>query len=83
MAKAENKIYTHNEATDILEIFEDVLADYNIIVPSPEDDDREEDNEACLYGSTYSDLLDAVEERLIDILNRKNAETEVVSYVFS
>lgn len=56
-------IYTRDEAMLIVEMFEDVLDTYNIKVPSPEDDEREPDNEAKLYGSVYSDLLDA-ERRL-------------------
>ena len=41
-------IYTHDEAMLIVEMFEDVLDTYNIKVPSPEDDERELDNEAKL-----------------------------------
>lgn len=47
-------IYTRDEAMLIVEMFEDVLDTYNIKVPSPEDDEREPDNEAKLYGSVYS-----------------------------
>ena len=61
-------IYTRDEAMLIVEMFEDVLDTYNIKVPSPEDDEREPDNEAKLYGSVYSDLLDNVEESLIEFL---------------
>lgn len=69
-----NKIYTRNEAAQIVELFENVLNDYDITVPSPEDDDREPDNKAALYGSVYFDLLDDIENYLIDMLNRSNAE---------
>lgn len=69
-----NKIYTRNEAAQIVELFENVLNDYDITVPSPEDDDRELDNKAALYGSVYFDLLDDIENYLIDMLNRSNAE---------
>lgn len=65
----EGKIYTHDRAAEIVEIFEGVLDRYGIKVPSPEDDEREEDNEAKLYGSTYSDVLDGVEAALIEILD--------------
>lgn len=78
-----NKIYTHDEAMLILEMFEDVLADYDIVVPSQEDDDKEPDNDACLYGSTYSNLLDAVEDKIIEILARHSQSTEVVYGEFS
>lgn len=76
-------IYTHDEAARIVEKFEDVLAEYGISVPSPEDDEREEENMVGLYGSTYGCLLDDVEEMLIDILDRKKSGENVVSGVFS
>lgn len=76
------KIYTHDEATRILELFEETLHQYDIVVPSPEDDDREEDNAAALYGSTYSDLFDAIENTLIELLN-KAQDAEIVPYEYS
>lgn len=76
-------IYTHDEAMLIVEMFEDVLDTYNIKVPSPEDDEREPDNEAKLYGSVYSDLLDNVEESLIALLNRHKKYTTIVTDEFS
>jgi hypothetical protein len=79
----ENKIYTHDEAMLITEIFEDVLDEYDITVPSPEDDDKEDDNEAKLYGSVYSDILDSVEEKLCSILERHKPDTKVISGEFS
>lgn len=78
-----NKIFTHDEAMLIIEMFEGVLNKYDIIVPSPEDDDKEDDNETALYGSTYSDLLDGVEEKLIEMLRNHKPDTEVVEYEFS
>lgn len=78
-----NKIFTHDEAMLIVEMFEYVLDKYDIIVPSPEDDEKEDDNEAALYGSTYSDLLDEVEEKLIELLKKHKPDTEVVEYEFS
>lgn len=76
-------IYTHDEAMLIVEMFEDVLDTYNIKVPSPEDDEREPDNEAKLYGSVCSDLLDNVEESLIALLNRHKKYTAIVTDEFS
>lgn len=76
-------IYTHDEAMLIVEMFENVLDTYNIKVPSPEDDEREPDNEAKLYGSVYSDLLDNVEESLIDLLDRHKKYTVIVTDEFS
>lgn len=77
-----NKIYTRSEAADIIELFENVLSAYNIHIPSPEDDEREEDNMFGLYGSTYYELLDSVEEAIISILKRKNNRTEIITDEF-
>ena len=76
-------IYTRDEAMLIVEMFEDVLDTYNIKVPSPEHDEREPDNEAKLYGSVYSDLLDNVEESLIELLNSRKKHTAIVTDEFS
>ena len=73
---ATNTIYTHDEAAKIVDIFESVLDRYGISIPSPEDNQREQDNEAKLYGSTYSELLDDVENNLIDMLETKLKNTE-------
>ena len=48
------KIFTRDEALQIVEMFEYVLDFYNIKIPSPEDDEREPDDNIGLYGSTYS-----------------------------
>lgn len=64
-------IYTRSEAADILEKFEDVLISNGICVPSPEDDERDKEDMVGLYGSTYYDLLDIVEQKIVEILNRK------------
>lgn len=78
-----NKIYTHDEAALIVEMFEDVLDEHDITIPSPEDDERTPDNEAKLYGSVYSNLLDAVEEKILELLQRHEPHTSVVKYEFS
>jgi len=79
----EGKIYTRNEAALIVELFDGLLTGNGIKVPSPEDDQREADNEAALYGSVYYGLLDEVEATLIDLLTRHAPDTEVVTDVFS
>lgn len=81
--KMKDKIYTHDEAMLIVEMFEDILCEYGIKVPSPEDDEREPDNEAALYGSTYSNLLDGVEAWLVDLLARHTPDTGIIQNVFS
>lgn len=78
-----NKIFTHDEAMLIVELFEAVLSDYDISVPSPEDDDRDPEDSVGLYGSTYSDLLEAVEDRLLLLLDKHNGLTKVIPYEFS
>lgn len=78
-----NKIYTHDEAMLIVEMFEDILNAYDIFVPSTEDDERAPEDMDGLYGSTYSDLLDSVEDKLIEILERHNQGTEIVRGEFS
>lgn len=79
----ENKIYTHDEAMLIIRMFEDILSEHDIKVPSPEDDEREPEDDVGLYGSTYSELMDSVEERLIDLLARHKSETEIIKYDYS
>lgn len=78
-----NKIYTHDEAMLIVEMFEDILDRFGIMIPSEEDDERDPDNMVGLYGSTYSDLLDSVEDNIIEMLNKHNENTEVVEGEFS
>ena len=82
-ASQSDAIYTRDEAVLIVEMFENVLDSYNIKVPSPEDDEREPDNEAKLYGSVYSDLLDNVEASLIELLEKHDEDTEIVTDEFS
>lgn len=53
-------------ANDIVEMFDDILDRYGIIVP---DEDRElESGEASLYGMTYAKLTDAVSDVLSDVV---------------
>lgn len=63
----ENLGKTRGIAVMILDIFEDMLAEKEIIIP---DDDREGDeNEACIYGSTYYELEDKITELLCDYID--------------
>lgn len=73
LAASAKQIYTHDEAMAIVELFENLLVKHNIKLPSPEDDEREEDNIAALYGSVYGDLMDSIENILIDILERSES----------
>lgn len=78
------KIYTRQEAADIVDAFEEVLSKHNICVPSPEDDERESDNMVGLYGSTYYDLLDFVEHTIINLLETyEKCKPEIVTDMFN
>ena len=76
-------IYTRDEAARLVEMFEDVLIENGIRIPSPDDDQRDPDNDAALYGETYAELLEMVEYQLIHLLNKHNKNTEVKRWVFS
>lgn len=49
-------------AIDIVEVFEDLLEKFDIVVPAPgdEEDRAKTDNAASLYGCVYGDLLNDV-----------------------
>ena len=64
-------IYTRDEAARIVEMFENILVENGISIPSPEDDDRDPDDNLGTYGSVYSDLLDEVENALVRIIIRR------------
>ena len=83
-------IYTRDEAAIIVEMFEKILLDNDISIPSPEDDERDPDDRLGLYGSVYYDLLDAIENRIVSIILRRGPHgdtikdlTEVVHGEFS
>ena len=70
-------IYTLEIARDIVELFEDLLDKHGIMIP---DGDREGlEGEACLYGTTYWDLLGDVESILVDAMVEIVTETPIVS----
>lgn len=64
------KVYTRDIAAQIVENFENVLEEQDITLTSPEDDEKEPDNAAHLYGSTYYDLLDVTEAIIIQTLEQ-------------
>lgn len=76
-------IYTHDMAGKIVEMFDNVLVAQGICVPSPEDDERGEENMVGLYGSTYADLFDGIENLLIETLAEAAKGTEIVAHVYS
>lgn len=76
-------IYTHDEAARIIDMFEEILEQHNVRIPSPEDEERDSDNIVGLYGSTYADLLDDVEALLIGLIEDAAHGCEVIEYEFS
>lgn len=76
-------IYTHNMSADIIECFEEYLDDCGVAIPSPDDDEREEDNTAVLYGEVYSNLLDEVESLIIELLEGKSSMDEARRSIYN
>lgn len=76
--KTFDPIYTRDEAARIVEMFENILVENEISIPSPEDDDRDPDDKLGLYGSVYSDLLDGVENALIAIIIRRGPHGDLI-----
>ena len=75
------KVFVREEAADIVELFEDVLSEHDITVPSDEDDEREPDNAACLYGMVYWELVDDVEGFLIERIETGDAAGGAVTLI--
>lgn len=76
ISKEKKAIYTRDEAAKIVGMFEDILVENGISIPSPEDDERDPEDNLGLYGSTYSDLLDGVEEVLKSMILRRGGSSE-------
>lgn len=56
-------------AVTILDMFEDVLDKYGIMIP---DEDRTgEEGEACLYGMTYGELEDMITSLLSEYIDEE------------
>lgn len=63
----DGELHIRHISADMAEIFEDILADNDILVP---DDEREGDeDEASLYGDTYSEFEDGISEQLSYLIN--------------
>lgn len=74
-------ISTHDCAAHIAGYLEDMLGNADIFIPNIEREDEED--EACIYGSDYDELLEAIESTLIDTLEpvRDGYEYEMESEV--
>lgn len=59
-------------ASMIVDLFEELLVEYNIYIPN---DEREGDeDEACIYGSDYYALEDQITELLCEHIEELNEE---------
>jgi len=82
MRNFKNRIYPRTIAAEIINEFEYVLEQNDIVIP---DEDRTGDEgEACLYGMTYGNLIDAVERQVTDVLKELKAhpDSEIVENIF-
>lgn len=55
---------TRKKAIQITEMFDEFLIENGIRLPSGEDEERDPDNEAALYGMIFWNLVSDVEELL-------------------
>lgn len=76
-------VYTHDEAADIVGMFEELLLENKLKIPSPEDDERDPDDQFGMYGSTYDELLSGVESALVEIIARIKGGASVIEDEFS
>lgn len=65
-------------AIKIIDEFEELLAKYNIKLPSNERERNEE--EACIFGSDYYDLEDKITEIINEELLTKNRRNYIMNY---
>ncbi len=79
----DDKIYTHDIASEIVERFETLLIENKMRIPSPEDDQRDPEDQVGLYGSVYSNLLDNIESELVCMLKKCKAGGEIITDQFS
>lgn len=82
------KAYTRDTAALIIEKFEDLLAAKDMRVPCSDPDERAEldgdpDNDARLYGTEYSELLDEIEADIAELAEKIQAGAEIVRDEFS
>lgn len=80
---AKKTMFTHDIAADIVNMFEDVLVKNNICVPSPDDEDRSEEDMIGLYGTTYYKLIDDTENILKEVRAKaRTGEYDVVYDIY-
>lgn len=70
--------YNRKVAIKIINKFEELLAKYDIKLPSNEREGNEE--EACIYGNDYYELEDEITEILNEELRTKNRRNYIMNY---
>lgn len=78
----------HHLAMNLVEIFENLLEEHGIIIPDP---DRPEDNDTPLYGCTWANLVDDIEEAvalffadkedIVDVLNTELTDIDIAAFL--
>lgn len=79
MSNNDSKLKVRQFSATICGVFEDLLGDLDIVIPS---DDREgNEDEACLYGTEYSIVEDGVTEILVKLIDeiKKNPDIKIDS----
>lgn len=76
-------IYTRDISEQIIDLFDSILCQHNILVPSPDDTDEFKNRVVGFHGKTYIDLLDDVEANLINLLKKYETDKCVILNQFS
>lgn len=76
----DSTIFTHTEAANIVDLFEDLLDKFGIDIPDP--DRKESENPARIYGMTYFNLVSDVEQAIIKILEKNSQNPQIVTDIF-
>ncbi len=80
-----NVVYTHDEASRIIEMFEDLLESNGMKIPSVDDGidcEITDEERAPIYGMEYSELQNEIEELLKLIIWRVQHGYEVITDEF-
>jgi len=78
-------VYTRDVAFEIVDMFDDMLTSHGIRVPSPEDNERGDDNDAALYGSVFSEMEARVEDLVLTLARyvQANPNLSIILYTYS
>ena len=64
----------HRLAMSLVDVFENLLEEHHIVVP---DHDREENNDTPLYGCTWANLVDDIEDTIVKFFSRIGGTEEI------